>query len=141
MRSTESRSRRSVIGKIETKKYSKLWLKNQTIGQNSEDEVKRLFLARGFEFLAQRIKIHKSEVDLIFSKNNVVKLIEVKSLSHEWRVFDRISERQMNKLRLNRVLLANQFPEIKFESWIAFMESKNLGALSKNRSVRFIRLD
>jgi len=93
-------------------------------GKLCENIVKIYFLSKQQTLLAERLRLKYGEVDLIFSSENSVLLVEVKSLSNEWGSFDRISPAQVNRLRLNRIFLSHVYSKLTFQTQLAFVDPK-----------------
>lgn len=71
---------------------------NQIKGSFSEDTALRYFQSQGYEFIARNVSLAGIEVDLIFKKQNVYYIIEVKS-ENLWS-FDRpVSYKQVDRLK------------------------------------------
>lgn len=55
-----------------------------TRGRYCEHRVARKLVLSEFTFLAYSLRTHFAEIDLVFFKNSVIHLIEVKSYDSEW---------------------------------------------------------
>lgn len=79
--------------------------------------------SRKWELQFQRFVTHIAEIDLIFQQGNEIRLIEVKTLDDPWRSFERISGRQIQKLKMNRLyfssLFRNRFQFTTCIAWVA----------------------
>ena len=99
-------------------------------GRTSEDTALNYFQSQGYEFIARNFSIFGIEVDLIFKKQNVYYIIEVKS-ENMWS-FDRpVSYKQLNRLKK----AAEIFSEDKQASVCLF------AAIVQNKKVQVCRLD
>ena len=68
----------------------------------------------GYELLAHRFKTPFAEIDLLMKKKDKVIMVEVKSISHENWIIDRISKSQ--KLRIHRafIWLLEKYSQLEF---------------------------
>lgn len=87
-----------------SKKPSSRWAQK---GICSEQQVIKHLCSWGWEFQFQRLVTHIAEIDLIFQKENRVCLIEVKTLDNPWRSFERITDRQVQKLTMNQMYFSS----------------------------------
>jgi hypothetical protein len=63
----------------------------------------------------------------VFQKGSDVRLIEVKTLDDSWRSFERISEKQIQKLKMNEFYFSSIFKkQFHFESRIAWVTQKTI---------------
>ena len=67
-------------------------------GLNSEHKVIRLLQNEGWKLLQHRFKTKLAEIDLIFQKNNELRMVEVKSVANWDFVTYRVSRRQKQRL-------------------------------------------
>lgn len=96
---------------------------NQNEGLKSETKVIEYFQKRKWCLLFHRAKTKIAEIDLIFQKSNKIKLVEVKKLNNQWRSFERVSEKQIQKLILNQIYLSQKFSNYYIESNICWVNS------------------
>jgi Holliday junction resolvase-like predicted endonuclease len=82
----------------------------------------RLLLKKNFKFLFQRARTQVCECDLIFEKDDQILLIEVKTIASAYNAFDRVGEKQLQKIRMNRHYLARCWPQKNFRAYIAFVQ-------------------
>jgi Holliday junction resolvase-like predicted endonuclease len=90
-------------------------------------------MKNGWSLSFHRLKTRIAEIDLIFEKRNKILLVEVKTLNNPWRAGQRISQRQLDKLRMNRTVLSYYRGNKKIEALIAWVETNNV--------ITFCRLD
>lgn len=107
--------------------------KNQLVGYTSEQAVVFLLQKNNWILEFQRFKTVVAEVDLIFSKNNKILLIEVKKLNDDWRAFQRVGRNQYFSLQKNLVYLSTRMPGFQFESFVCWVDRLN--------RVSFVRVD
>ncbi|MBC7466932.1 MAG: hypothetical protein H7256_13165 [Bdellovibrio sp.] len=81
----------------------------------------------------QRFKTVVAEVDLIFSKDDRIFLIEVKKLNDDWRAFQRVGRNQYFSLQKNLVYLSTRLPAFRFESFVCWVDRLN--------RISFVRVD
>ena len=72
-------------------------------GVESENRVIKELMSQGWQVLHHRYKTKLAEIDIIFKKQNHIRLIEVKSISNWDFVNYRVSKKQ--KIRLQRAFL------------------------------------
>ncbi len=96
--------------------------KNQIQGARAEAAVIFLLEKRGWALEFQRCRTRYSEIDLIFSRNNQVLLIEVKRLSNDWRAFERIQARQFHRLQQNLSLFSYHFIQLKVSAYVSWVD-------------------
>jgi Holliday junction resolvase-like predicted endonuclease len=104
-----------------------------TSGLLAEVQVIKLLMKNGWSLSFHRLKTRIAEIDLIFEKRNKILLVEVKTLNNPWRAGQRISQRQLDKLRMNRTVLSYYRGNKKIEALIAWVETNNV--------ITFCRLD
>ena len=82
--------------------------------------------------MAQRYQVQGVEIDLVFKKNQDWLLVEVKYLDSSWRAGERVSKKQIQRLK-------------KVESYLKF--NKNIKSLEfvialveKNKTIHWINL-
>ena len=96
-------------------------------GFNSEQKVITHLRNYGWELQFQRLITSIAEIDLIFQKGHEIHLIEVKTLSDPWRSFERISEKQIQKLKMNQLYFASVFKnQFQFASWVAWVTKEKI---------------
>lgn len=105
--------------------------KNQSIsysqnrGHFCEDLVVKEFLSRDYKILHRRFKTPFAEIDIVAeSKKGMKTFIEVKSLSLQDWMSDRISQQQMNRLKRSIEIFAEQWDK-EIEFFIAFVDNQN----------------
>lgn len=81
------------------------------------------FTQRGWKCIGHRKKLYFSEVDLMFSKEDQILLIEVKSLHNPWMSFERVPHKQIQNLIKNKVLYQVANPKLKIECRVCFVSS------------------
>lgn len=79
----------------------------------------------GWNLQFQRSRTEIAEVDLIFLKNKLVFLIEVKKLNDDWRSFQRIPRKQYQSLQKNLILFSNRFKEWEFRAYVSWVDIHN----------------
>lgn len=94
--------------------------------------MRKQMIQYGFEIEFQNIKLKFGEVDLVCRRNHLIILLEVKCLNNEWRSFERISQKQLNRLHLNRNLIFNFFPQYEVRSFVVWVD--------KNCRIQFIEI-
>jgi Holliday junction resolvase-like predicted endonuclease len=82
--------------------------------------------SEGWAFIFQRVRTKISEIDLIFEKENEIKLIEVKTLDQAWRSFQRINQRQVDKLLQNQLHLNQVYKNKIFSAEICWVMPTSL---------------
>lgn len=119
---------------------SKKYLKNQNLGLTAELKVIRYLEALNWKILGHRMKTSVAEVDIVIQKNKEIRLIEVKSLDNPWRVFQRISPRQVQKLLLNQIFFINSYSGFEVSAYVAWVGSrKNLA--NSNNEIKFVKVN
>lgn len=98
---------------------------NQHNGLSAELAVVKLLINRDWKLIFHRLKTKKCEVDLIFEQNESILIVEVKVLTENWRVFQRVSEQQINRLKNIEYALRVNFKKYKIKSYIAWVDQKN----------------
>ena len=98
-------------------------------GLRSEELVASWFNKNGWEVLGQRIKTPYAEIDLLVIKNNIIKIIEVKSIRNKEFMSHRISVRQKQRLSQAYGYFSNKFSKT-VEIEIAFVD--------RNENIEFI---
>lgn len=98
---------------------------NQFKGVACEKAVTYLLLKRGWHLEFQRARTIISEIDLIFSKDKKIILVEVKKLDESWQAFERIGKKQFRGLWCNLNLFTYQFTEWQVLAYIAWVNRKN----------------
>lgn len=89
--------------------------------------------SQGWELQFQRLVTPIAEIDLIFQKGNEVRLIEVKTLDNPWRSFERISKKQIHKLKSNQLYFYSFFRNrFQFTSSIAWVTKEKIEYLEIN---------
>ncbi len=90
----------------------------------------------GWVLLFQRGQTEIAEIDLIMQKDEQIRLIEVKTLDSEWRSFQRISKRQIQKLLLNQIYFsqfaANTNRPYEFSSWVVWVSDLKIESIQIN---------
>ncbi|MGZ3690460.1 MAG: YraN family protein [Pseudobdellovibrio sp.] len=102
-------------------------------GFNAEMAVVKLLTAENWQFIFYRLKTTISEIDLVFEKNNKILLIEVKSLNENWRSFERIGGRQLDRLKQNKLVFSFLFKDKIIEACVAWVNRKN--------EISFVKID
>lgn len=77
--------------------------RNISKGLFCEKKVMHYFAQYGWTLINHRVNLKFSETDLIFKKENKIKLVEVKSLHSEWMVFQRVNQNQINNMIKNMI--------------------------------------
>lgn len=91
-------------------------------GQRCELQIQKFLLDKNFSIEFLNLKTIYGEIDLVAVRKNLILLGEVKSLNDPWRSFQRITEKQMNRLRRNQISLQNIFPKFTVKSFIFWVE-------------------
>ena len=104
-----------------------------SVGFQSEQKVLQYLQKNGWQLVFQNLKTVLAEIDLIVQKNEKVVLIEVKKISNPWVVFERVSSKQIERLKLNRNLFAIKFKHKKIQAAVAWIDHKD--------KISFIKLD
>lgn len=99
--------------------------KNQNSGYSSEQAVIYLLKKQGWLLEFQRLKTKIAEIDLVFSKENKILIIEVKRLNAEWRSFERIQVKQIQKLQKNLIYLTYLIPSFQINAFVCWVDMKN----------------
>lgn len=101
----------------------------QKIGLCAEENVIKLLISKNWSLCYRRLKTKIAEIDLVFEKTErlqtEVLLIEVKRLNESWRAFERIHSKQLIKLQKNFILFSATFKNIKFRSYVAWVDPQN----------------
>jgi Holliday junction resolvase-like predicted endonuclease len=84
------------------------------------------FTQMGWQNIGHRKKLFFGEVDLIFSKEDQVLLVEVKSLHNEWMAFERIGHKQIQNLIRNKVMYQLENRKLKVECRLCFVSSEQV---------------
>lgn len=105
---------------------------SQLKGLESEIKVIKYLENFGWKVLFQRLKAPYGEIDLVFEKEGIVLLTEVKSLSNQWRVFERISNSQLRKLKLNFIFFSNKYPQEEFKLLVAWVMKEKIKFIEIN---------
>lgn len=101
--------------------------KNIIKGFYSEQKVIDELSFHGWTLQFQRLVTEIAEIDLIFQKENQIYLVEVKTLDDSWRSFERISDRQIRKLKLNQLYFSSVFKnQFQFASFVAWVTKKKI---------------
>lgn len=79
-------------------------IKSQDRGRQSEDAAVCFYEQQRFQLLARNHEVAGIEVDLILIKNNIYRMVEVKSLRRLDEMPFRLSQKQINRLRYARSL-------------------------------------
>ena len=95
--------------------------KNQMQGARAEAAVVFLLEKKGWVLEFQRCRTRYSEIDLIFSKKNLLILIEVKKLDNSWRAFERIQTQQLQGLQKNLILFSYHFSGLKVSAYVSWV--------------------
>ena len=66
-----------------------------------------------------------AEIDLIFTKENRIILVEVKRLSHPWRAFERIGKKQLIALHKNLILFSALFNKHEVKAYVCWVDQRN----------------
>lgn len=98
---------------------------NQFKGVACERAVTYLLLRREWHLEFQRARTEISEIDLIFSKEKKIILVEVKKLDEGWQAFERIGKKQFQGLQGNLNLFTYRFSEWHVRAYIAWVNRKN----------------
>lgn len=114
----------SGIGRVSAESKS-ISGRSQRWGYKAELQVIRLLQTKKYQLIVQRFKTQVAEIDLILAREQEILLIEVKTLENNWRAFDRISESQSHKLKLNLVFLSRRFPSYSWRAFVAWVDCKN----------------
>lgn len=107
--------------------------KNQFVGFSAEAAVIYLLQKKNWNLEYQRLRTVVAEVDLVFSKDDLVLLIEVKKLNDDWRAFERVGRAQYFSLQKNLVYFSSRMPQFNFESFVCWVNDKN--------QVSFVRVE
>ncbi len=102
-------------------------------GYKSELAVIKLLTQENWQLAFHRLKTVISEIDLIFEKENKILLVEVKSLNENWRSFERIGGRQLDRLKQNKLSFAFLCRDKKIEALVAWVNKKN--------EISFVKID
>ncbi len=98
---------------------------NHQAGYRSEVAVIRLLNKRGWKLECHRARTTIAEIDLIFSKNNEILLVEVKRLDDGWRAFERIGKKQYQALQKNLVFLTTNLKTYRFIATVCWVDAEN----------------
>lgn len=98
---------------------------NHLAGYRSEAAVVRLLNKRGWKLECHRARTTIAEIDLIFSKNNEIVLVEVKKLDNGWRAFERIGKKQYQALQRNLVFLSTNLKSYRFIATVCWVDIEN----------------
>lgn len=74
---------------------------NQLKGLLAEALVCKYLKSKSWQLLFHREKMVHGEVDLVFENEKKVVFIEVKTLHNDWMSFERVSKKQIQRLKLN----------------------------------------
>lgn len=99
--------------------------KNQHLGYSAEQAVVILLQKRNWILEFQRLKTKFAEIDLVFSKEDKVLLLEVKKLNDPWRSFERINLKQYQKLQSNLLFFSSMFKNFEFEAYVVWVDPMN----------------
>lgn len=113
------------IGELSQALKSSFKTKNQWLGYSAEAAVIKLFQKHGWTLEGQRFKTKIAEIDLVFSKDNRVLLVEVKKLNDAWHAFERISSKQQLALKKNHIFLSMKMPRLQFDAYVVWVDRKN----------------
>lgn len=116
---------RSGIGKPSPALKSTFKTKNQAVGFTAEQVVIYLLKKKNWVLQFQRLKTKVAEVDLIFTKDNQVLLIEVKKLNDQWRAFERIQNNQVLKLQKNIIYFSHHLISYHVNGYVCWVDRNN----------------
>lgn len=97
---------------------------SQRKGVWAELQVIRLLQSKNWELLCHRQKIDSVEIDLIFKKDRRLIIAEVKFLDSEWRIFERISKKQIFNIQKISLLIRRENPHLVTLAYL-FLVNKN----------------
>lgn len=80
-------------------------LSNSERGLWAEKIVHDFLISKKWILISERHKYKYGEIDFIFQRDHQVAIIEVKYLHNSWMSFQRISDRQVQRLRNNLLSL------------------------------------
>ena len=99
---------------------------SQSKGFYAEQQVIKLLTKNNWNLVFQRLKTRIAEIDLILEKPDKILLVEVKTLNDNWRAGQRLSPKQIEKLKANRVALSFYPKKIKVEAYVAWVHKNNV---------------
>jgi len=105
---------------------------SQRKGFWSEYVVIQLLTAKKWELIGWRSTLDKIEVDLIFKKKNTLLMAEVKFLSSDWNIFERIKPQQIGRLKKAYMKLRFEKADYEILSYVFYV--------NKHAKVKFISL-
>jgi Holliday junction resolvase-like predicted endonuclease len=82
-------------------------LSNSERGLWAEAVVNHFLISKKWEIISERKKYKFGEIDLVVRRSNCVALIEVKYLHNAWMSFERIQQKQIERLQKNYLYLSN----------------------------------
>lgn len=90
--------------------------RNKLYGRLGEFLATQYYCSKGYKFVCQNLKTKFSEIDLIFSLENIIKIIEVKlTTNSDFDVFSKWRCGQLPKLTKSYQLLQSIYPEKVFQ--------------------------
>ena len=106
---------------------------DQVKGRTCEDMALQYFLRKGYKFVARNVFIYGIEVDLIFEKQEVYYVVEVKS-DNIWRMEHPLSYSQ--KIRLEEITkLLSEYTQKSVRLWIAFVRKETVRIYSLDEAL------
>ena len=94
-------------------------------GRASEDTALNYFLEQGYDLVAKNYLVAGIEVDLIFKKENVYYLVEVKS-HNLWSAKWPVSYKQMNRLKRAAEIFSDHKQEASVRLVVAIVQGKRV---------------
>ena len=86
----------------------------------------KLLHNQGWQLECQRVHTNIAEIDLIFSKESQVLLVEVKKLDNPWRSFERIKKSQYRSLQKNLIFLSTNLKKFSFIATVCWVDKNNV---------------
>ena len=115
-----------------SKNTSKNASKNTAKGLWAEQVVRQYLEKKSHQLMAQRYQIQGIEIDLVFKKDHDWLLVEVKFLDNIWRAGERVSQKQIQRLK-------------KIESYLKFNKKIKqilflIALVEENKTIHWINL-
>lgn len=86
---------------------------------------------KNWQLIFHRLKTRVAEIDLVFEKGPQIILVEVKTLNNRWRADQRLSHKQLIKLKMNSTALSYFAKKKHLEAYVAWVEKNNVVTFCK----------
>ncbi len=117
----------------ELKNLSPNQLSHVRRGLWAEKVVLDFLVQKKWKIISERKKYKFGEIDLVVKREDRVTLIEVKYLHNEWMSFERIHQKQINRLKRNYLFLSNgEFKNYKTQLMV--------GLVNRSMTIKWIDL-